>query len=268
MALDVPTPTLDAVTRACYARGLASETWLALVRQAAEAAQLDHVELERQLSAALVALLASGTAAPTAPAPPLVAAYLSVALDARVCGPAAVARAVCAPPSSSSTSSSATPLSLAATEATLRAILLSLDSPPAPPPALTAPAPAPPPLLDPTTPLPSALLPLLDTLVPLLLAAHPRRAPCTAAYLARVLRGAAQAAEREGEGEGEAERELLAKRVRRARASLEGLDEAREVGAALSALEERLAPGGGGAGPGAVAALGERARGASGRGRW
>ncbi|GAA5938957.1 hypothetical protein JCM3775_003178, partial [Rhodotorula graminis] len=161
MALDPPTPTLDAVTRACYARGLASETWLALP--------------------------------PSSPSSPR------------------------APPHRQ-------PLHRHSSQPT----------------SLTAPAPAPPPLLDPTTPLPSALLPLLDTLVPLLLAAHPRRAPCTAAYLARVLRGAAQAAEREGEGEGEAERELLAERVRRARASLEGLDEAREVGAALSALEERL----------------------------
>ncbi|GAA5892443.1 hypothetical protein JCM8208_005823 [Rhodotorula glutinis] len=267
MALDPSTPTLDAVTRVCYARGLPCETWLALVRQAAEEAHLDHTELERQLSAALVALLTSGTAAPSAPAPPLVAAYLSAALGARVCGPAAVAHAACGP--SPSSSSSSAPPSLVATEAILRTVLLSFDTPSAP--SLAA---APPPtLLDPSTRLSTSLLPLLDALIPLV-RAHPDRAQCTAAYLARVARAAAAAGAGGGEEE-EEERALVGERVRRARDELEavlgvgaqrGAAELRELCQVLRALEERVV--GGAAGPGGAgkAAGGGRARIASGRG--
>ncbi|GAA5836468.1 hypothetical protein JCM9279_000400 [Rhodotorula babjevae] len=245
MALDPPAPSLDAVTRACYARGLSSETWLSLVRQAAEAAQLDRAELERQLSAALVALLISGTAAPTAPGPPLVAAYLSAALDARMCGPAAVARAACAP--SPSSPSGTPPPSLAATESILRAVLHSLDAPSAPPPSSTA-APA---LLDPAAPLSASLLPQLAALVPLVVA-HPRRAPCTATYLARLVRGAAASPPAGAEAH---ERAAVGEQLRRARLELEGLSEAQraaegahELCSALRALEERVAPRAAGAG--------------------
>ncbi|CDR45899.1 RHTO0S11e06128g1_1 [Rhodotorula toruloides] len=82
MTLDSRPRSIDAVTRACYARGLPSPTWVSLVRDTAQAQELPKEDAERDITHSLLVLLANSPFPP-----PLLAQYIQTAL-----GSAALAR--------------------------------------------------------------------------------------------------------------------------------------------------------------------------------
>ncbi|GAA5821810.1 hypothetical protein JCM3770_002900 [Rhodotorula araucariae] len=212
MTLDPRKPSVEAVTRACYARGLSSETWLALVAKAAEARELDTETLERESTEALLALLT-----PNSVLPPLILSYLEAALHplAALVRPSFLANAAC----------QSRPLSLSTIEPIFAAVLSALSGA-APP---TAPA-------EP----PAAAATALNALLPLVLA-RPSAAHSTARYLAHVLSHPARAAPRSGPGDAAAHAVKAQQKVEMLQHALEALDARRAAGTGLDELRTAMA---------------------------
>ncbi|BGP00452.1 hypothetical protein JCM10021v2_004137 [Rhodotorula toruloides] len=75
MTLDSRSRSIDAVTRACYARGLPSSTLVSLVMDAAQAGELSKEDAEHDVTHSLLSLLADSPFPP-----PLLAQYIQAAL--------------------------------------------------------------------------------------------------------------------------------------------------------------------------------------------
>ncbi|BGP42471.1 hypothetical protein JCM10449v2_006476 [Rhodotorula kratochvilovae] len=214
MTLDPRKPSIEAVTRACYARGLPSETWLALVAQAAEAGELDAESVEHETTDALLALLTSTES--SAPLP-LILSYLHSALHPSATGGPPVLRAGFV----ARTAIRAAPLPLPIAEALFAAVLFALDAAPAQALSIAAgPAGA----LDSAGEALDALLPIMRS--------RPAAASNTARYLARLL---SQPTLRAGKGADADAVQRAVDALQRTLAQLDGVDAA--AGAGLGELK-------------------------------
>ncbi|BGP13390.1 hypothetical protein JCM10213_008549 [Rhodosporidiobolus nylandii] len=161
MALD--TRSIDAVTRACYARGVSAANWANLVRQAAQAAGTSAEGVEKESTTVLLALLKS-----SASPPPLVLQYLKQFLQRSGTSPN-LAR-----PGNLAREAVTASLALPSLEAVSAAINSALSASPKEPVYLSSSS-------DDTA---RGLLSILDHLIP---SVSPSSAPETAAWISRFL---------------------------------------------------------------------------------